>query len=138
MKSSNLWLSVLLEDTAPWIAHRLGVEPMKQKTQKNILAKNPLYLHMLTYNRTGFLNYHILVSLSLQVWDLTFLTVCSCLKTLDTFSNCQRPVFSLGVSQHVHIITNLWKLGLNWSLTMQENNERKTTLVATICVLLDA
>ena len=29
------------------------------------------------------------------------------LKALDTIGNCQRPVFSLGVSQHMHIITNL-------------------------------
>ena len=29
------------------------------------------------------------------------------IKTLDTFGNCQRPVFSLGVSQHEHKITNL-------------------------------
>ena len=32
------------------------------------------------------------------------------LKALDTFgNNCQRPVFSLCVSQHMHKITNLWK-----------------------------
>jgi hypothetical protein len=31
------------------------------------------------------------------------------LKALDTFGNCQRPVFSLGVSQHINKITNLWK-----------------------------
>ena len=29
------------------------------------------------------------------------------LKALDTTGNCQKPVFSLGVSQHVHKITNL-------------------------------
>ena len=29
------------------------------------------------------------------------------LKTLDTFGNCHRPVFSLAVSQHMHKITNL-------------------------------
>ena len=29
------------------------------------------------------------------------------LKTLDTIGNCQRPVYSLGVSQHMHKITNL-------------------------------
>ena len=28
-----------------------------------------------------------------------------CLKTLDTISNCQKPVFSLGVSHHMHKIT---------------------------------
>ena len=31
------------------------------------------------------------------------------LKTLDTIGNCQKPVFSLGVSQHMHEISNLWK-----------------------------
>ena len=29
------------------------------------------------------------------------------LKTLDTIGNCHRPVFPLGVSQHMHRITNL-------------------------------
>ena len=29
------------------------------------------------------------------------------LKTLDTFDNSQRPVLSLGVSQHLHKIANL-------------------------------
>ena len=29
------------------------------------------------------------------------------LKTLDTIDNFQRPVFSLGVSQHMHKISNL-------------------------------
>ena len=29
------------------------------------------------------------------------------LKALDTIGNCQRPVFSLGASQHMHKITNL-------------------------------
>ena len=29
------------------------------------------------------------------------------LKTHDTFDKCQRPVFSLNVSQHMHKITNL-------------------------------
>ena len=29
------------------------------------------------------------------------------LKTLDTIGNCQRPVFSLGVSQDMHEITDL-------------------------------
>ena len=41
------------------------------------------------------------------------------LKTLDTFT-CQRPVFSLGVSQHMHTMTNLWKFELNWSSKLQE------------------
>ena len=40
------------------------------------------------------------------------------LKALDTFGNCQRPVFLLGV--------------------FLENNDKKNTLVAQICVLSDA
>ena len=51
------------------------------------------------------------------------------LKTVDTIGNCQRQVFSLGVSQHMHKITNLWKFELNWSLKLRDNNERKNTLV---------
>ena len=35
-------------------------------------------------------------------------TICTQpLKTLDTIGNCHRPVFSLGVYQHMHKITNL-------------------------------
>ena len=47
------------------------------------------------------------------------------LKSLDTFGNCQRPVFSLGVSQHIHTITNLWKFELSRSSKLRDNNERK-------------
>ena len=56
------------------------------------------------------------------------------LKTLDTIGNCQRPVFSLGVSQHMHEIT---KFELNWSSKFRDNNERKNTLVTRSCVHLD-
>ena len=59
------------------------------------------------------------------------------LKGRYTFGNCQRPVFSLGVSHHNHKITNLWKFGLNWSSKLRENDERKNTLVGRICVLSD-
>ena len=38
------------------------------------------------------------------------------LKTLDTIGYCQTSVFSLGVSQHMHKITNLWKFELDWSI----------------------
>ena len=60
--------------------------------------------------------------------------------TLDTFGNCQRPIFSLGVSQHnfMHSITNLWKCGLNWSPNLQENNERKRALFVLLGVISDA
>ena len=42
------------------------------------------------------------------------------LKALDTFGNCQRHVFSLGVSQHMHTKINLYKFGLNWSFKLQK------------------
>jgi hypothetical protein len=47
------------------------------------------------------------------------------LKAVDTISNCQRLAFTVGVSQHMHKITNLWKFELNWSLKLRDNNERK-------------
>ena len=57
----------------------------------------------------------------------TTLNIKYCLKTLDTFCNCQRPIFSLGVSQHMHKITNLWKFELSLSSKlMRDNNGRKT------------
>ena len=49
------------------------------------------------------------------------------LKALYTFGNCQRPVFSIGVSHHKH--TSLWKFGLNRLSKLRENDERKNTLV---------
>ena len=47
------------------------------------------------------------------------------LKTLDTIDNCYTPVFSLGVSQHMHEITNLLKFELNWLSKSRDNNGRK-------------
>ena len=49
------------------------------------------------------------------------------LKGRYTFGYCQRPVFSLGVSQRKHKITNLWNFEPNWSSKLQENDERKKT-----------
>ena len=49
------------------------------------------------------------------------------LKTLDTIGNCQRPVFSLSLSQHMHKITNLWKFEPDWSSKLLDNYERKKT-----------
>ena len=48
-----------------------------------------------------------------------------CLKTLDTIGNCQRPVFSLCVYQHVHKGTILWKFERDWSSELRGNYERK-------------
>ena len=54
---------------------------------------------------------------------------CKMLKALDTFGNCQRPVFSPGVSHRMNEITNLWKFRLNWSSKLQESSGRKTPLL---------
>ena len=51
------------------------------------------------------------------------------LKAKDTFGICQRPVFSLGVSQHMFkffFFLNLWTFWFNWSSKLNQNNERKT------------
>ena len=69
-----------------------------------------------------------------------FFTGLYSLKTVDTICNCQRPVFwlfSLGVSQNTHKITNLWKFRsmYYWSSKLRENDGRKSALS---CVLSDA
>ena len=51
-----------------------------------------------------------------------------CLKTVETIGNCQRLVFTVGVSQHMHKITNRCKFELNRSSKLRDNNERKNTL----------
>ena len=55
--------------------------------------------------------------------------------TIGNHGNCQRLVFTVGVCQHVHKITNLLKFELNRSSTLRDNNERKNTLVTRSCVL---
>ena len=58
-------------------------------------------------------------------------------KAVDTIGNCQRLAFTVGVSQHMHKIKNLWKFELNRSSNLRDNNERKNTLVTQTCVRLD-
>ena len=56
------------------------------------------------------------------------------LKAVDTIgNNCQRLVLTVGVSQHMHTITNLWKLQLNRSSKLRDNNERKNTRHMKLC-----
>ena len=62
----------------------------------------------------------------------------SYVKTLDTIGNCQRSVFSLGVSQHMHTITTLWELELKRFSKWRDENGRKNTFVTPSCVLSDA
>ena len=47
------------------------------------------------------------------------------LKTVDTIGNCQRLAFTVGVSQHMHKITHLYKFELNQSSKLRDNNERR-------------
>ena len=47
------------------------------------------------------------------------------LKAVDTIGNCQRLGFTVGVSQHMHKTTNLWKFELNRSSKLRDNNERR-------------
>ena len=70
---------------------------------------------------------YIKINLESLNWMFVLITLCLSpvwLKTLDNIGNCQRPVFLLGVSQHMHKITNLWKFELNWSSKLRDNNER--------------
>ena len=53
------------------------------------------------------------------------------LKALDTFSNCRRPVFSLGVSQHKTVQT----CDYFDQKIKQENNERKTPLLHKLMIV---
>ena len=46
---------------------------------------------------------------------------------MDNIDSCQRPVFSLGVSQHKLKLTNLWKFELNWSSELRGNNDKEKT-----------
>ena len=59
------------------------------------------------------------------------------LKAVYTIGNCQRLAFTVGVSQHRHKITNLWKFELNRSSNLRDNNDRKNALVTWSCVHLD-
>ena len=59
------------------------------------------------------------------------------LKTVDTIGNCQRLAFTVGVSQHMHKTTNLWKFEVDRSSNLRDNNERKNTLVTRSFVRLD-
>ena len=61
-----------------------------------------------------------------------------CLKTVDTIGNCQRLVFTVGVSQHMHKIINLWKLSSIGRRSCEIIMKEKNTLVTRNCVLSDA
>ena len=53
-------------------------------------------------------------------------------KTLHTFGNCQRPVFSLGVSQH-NAQNNRPVIELNLSSKLRDNIEKKKKIATRSC-----
>ena len=54
---------------------------------------------------------------------------------ISLYDNCQRPVFSPGVSQHMHKIINLSKFSLIGRRSCENKNERKTPLSHKLCAL---
>ena len=93
----------------------------RHATFKGFLIKNnTLSLNWIKTQKHIHLSWRIPLHIrSVTAWNL---------KALDTFDNCQKPAFSLGVSQQMHKITILWKLKLNWSSKLRDNNGRKTPL----------
>ena len=74
------------------------------------------------------------------LYTLSIELVLSCslkAKQVDTIGNCQRQAFTVGVSQNMHKITNLWKFELSRSSNLRDKNERKNTLVTQSYVRLD-
>ena len=70
---------------------------------------------------------------SLNIWRHKSFDAHGLKALVDTFGNCQRAVFSLGVSQHMHKITRVWKFELNRSSSLRENNERKKPCHTKLC-----
>ena len=56
-------------------------------------------------------------------------------RDLDIGRSTGEELARTGSSKHLKMNIENWKHGLNWSLKLQENNERKNTLVAQLCVL---
>ena len=75
------------------------------------------FMHLLRYTKCKYWPLTILlpnVTIGLNARQKQQIVI-QLLKAVATFGNCQRPVFSLAVSQHMHKITNLWKFELNRS-----------------------
>ena len=74
------------------------------------MSSSSVLLHMQALQHGG--QWPLLPYFSLRILGVTLAVVplqnfSTHLKTLDTIGSCQRSVFSLGVSQHMHKITNL-------------------------------
>ena len=111
-------------------------------TLSNILMKHHFYFHVSFLSRlinteTEKLIRKTALPSTVMYW---YLSTFSRLKAADTIGKCQRLAFTVGVSQHMHKITNLWKFELNRSSNLQDNNERKkhpchTKLCAFRCLI---
>ena len=99
-----------------------------------ILLVTPLSLALIIFFSPSLLP--VCLEINTNAWKSPAIGYCV-LKTVDTIGNCQRLAFTVGVSQHMHKITNLWKFELNRSSKLRDNNERKITLVTRSCVRLD-
>ena len=98
---------------------------------KEYQAKNPTCFGGLHCNSSsssnGYRKPYYMQCLKFQKYGLheRALTPLKYLKTVYTIGNCQRPVSSLGISQHMHKITNLCKFELDRSSELRDNYERK-------------
>ena len=101
---------------------------------KNVTLIVPLVKRMLSQYNTQTVSCILLYSGLLITCIKSFIE----LKVLDTIGICKRLAFIVGVSQHMHKITNLWKFELNRSSNFRDNNDRKNTLVTRSCVRLDS
>ena len=89
----NIWL-IFIERVTFFHYHVIS----KWNDSLNVLSKPAVLLTKYVFIATNFKS--------------NYQTYAFPLKALDTFCNCQRPVLSVGVSQHMHTKTNLWKFVL--------------------------
>ena len=64
------------------------------------------------------------------------------LKAVDTIGNCQRIAFTVGVSKHMHKITNLWKFELKYwfkfrSTTMFTISEPTCSIIIKVILVVN-
>ena len=112
-------------------------ETEKAKNEDNEKSRTDINSNTLTRRRYLSKKKLLLCLTQRSHWSHMLESHLACLKTLYTIGHCQRLVFTVCVSQHMHKITNLWKFELNWSSKLWDMNERKNTLL-TSCVLSDA
>ena len=101
----------------PWSRSPLQItlrKLMRSNSLKMSAASRSFSSSTTVKSKTPLEKYHVDTVTGTCPWTI--------LKTRDTLGNCQRPVFSLSVPQHMHTITSLWKFELNWLSKLQDNN----------------